>query len=217
MVLHEKITVERRDRMRKKYWIISISILTVTVALASIAVGSYSLFSQRILIVNHFVTGELKLDLFRTNLSWNELDDDGLLVEYEDNQEYKASELDNLFANSNSSKVIVPGIHYQSTMKLVNDGDIAFDYYIEIVLKGDANALASQLEVTYISGDVVHKNNLSEGLFLGSLENPLGKAITEEEINFSIKVEFIVSENNNDAKGSEVSFDFIVYAVQSTK
>lgn len=202
--------------MGKRYWVISISAVTLMVALTTLVMGSYSLFSQKIELTNHFVTGELKLDLYRTSLIWSELDENGLLITHVDDETYNVKDLNNLFETASHPKVIIPGVFYESQMMIVNRGNVRFNYYIEIILKGESNELAEQLEVTFMMNEQVIKNKLSNGLYLGTVNDPLGHAITDEEINFTIKVEFIKDANNNDAQALALDFDFIVYAVQST-
>lgn len=202
--------------MGKKFWIISISMATTMVALVVLVVGSYSLFTGDLKLKNHLEAGELKLELYRTGLTWNEINDEGFLEEYEDDELINVKDLENIFDSSTTnSKYFIPGSYYEANMRLVNAGDVAFDYYIEIILKGEVNKLSEQLEITFIMNDTVITKKLSEGLLLGSSAEPIGQSLTEGILDFKLKIEFINGNNNNEAQSLDADFDFIVYAVQS--
>ena len=108
-------------------------------------------------------------------------------------------------------------------MKITNDGDVAFGYYVKFVLSDETGKvsdqnLAKQLKVT-ITGDVTVTGVIADGLNLGDENNLISSVAVGESKSFSVKVEFIDDSKvqgveNNDAMAQNVYIDFIIVAVQ---
>lgn len=206
------------------YKVVGLSTFILVLCLLIISLGTYSLFSQTVFIDTHLKAGTLEVKLERTNLKYNELNDEGLLIEHE-NKEVKNftktnTLTDNIFDIS-PNNCIVPGNYFEATMLLTNNGDVAFNYWLSIKLKeGLDSNLKGQIKVTvitYINGNEVESvGYLKDGLEIGSESLPLDTVLVNESETFKVKVEFIHSSMNNSAMEEEVNFDLTVYAVQNT-
>jgi len=194
------------------------SSLMVMLCLAAVAVGTYALFSAEVTLTNHLKAGTLDVALRRTNLAATYLDEDGFLAEITAGEDVDFTQAtdQNVFGFSGTGTV-VPGSKYIADMEIVNKGDVAFAYWIEIVFDDALGlALADQIEIT-VTTDKSVSAKLSSGVTLGSDESPIGTlAATDESQSFSVSVEFLDLNDgsNNDAQGQNVSFDLVVHAVQ---
>lgn len=222
------------------------SVLMMVLSLALVASGTYALFSDQVKMTHHLQAGELDITLVRTNLTTKALDP---VTGY-----MKSSNKDDVpekdFSNPNGENVfgitdktlIVPLSSYAATMKITNNSDVAFGYWIEIKLNFEGeNALTDQelaalkldeqLKV-YIN-DVAQAVTLDQGLKVGSEGNPIGKlakaptfdADNNPSHNLKYFETFVVGvffedlddEINNLAQGQSLHFDLIVHAVQLTE
>ncbi|MBR2970906.1 MAG: hypothetical protein IKC48_03825 [Clostridia bacterium] len=194
------------------------SSLMVMMCLAAVAVGTYALFSAEVTLTNHLKAGTLDVMLRRTNLVATYLDEDGYLDEKTDGEDVDFTQAtnQNVFGFSGTGTV-VPGSKYTADMEIINNGDVAFAYWIEIVFDDTLGLeLADQIEIT-VTTDQSVSAKLSSGVTLGSETSPIGTlAATDESQAFSVSVEFLDLKDgsNNDAQGQEVSFDLVVHAVQ---
>jgi len=197
----------------KKTKVIIISCITILVCLSLIIVGTYALFSQTVNIENHLQAGTLKVKLERTDLIWVELNVDGYLEENQDStvKDFTSPTSENIFGIEDGV-LVVPGCYYEASMRLTNDGSVAFDYIVKIMLKSASNKLAEQIKVI-VDGDDANKKALSIG------ENTVSSGTidkTDASKAFTVKIVFEEDQYNNAAQNLTVDFDLVVEAIQRT-
>lgn len=194
-----------------------LALLTIAVCIALLVAGTYALFSADFPVTNHLAAGNLSATLVRDNLETVTLNAGGNLTSTTDGRDKDftnaSSENNNLFDLA-EGVCVAPGCRFTADMVLTNTGTVAFSYWIEVVLKSEANAFAAQLTVSVTSADVTAKEPLAEGITLGSEGEGLGVVIVGSSARFSLSVEFSDLENNNDAQDQMVEFDMIVHAIQ---
>ena len=201
------------------------SVLMLLLCVAMVAAGTYALFTDRVDLHNHLSAGTLERTLERTSLTkWNLDNTTGFFVKDENKTVIDFSDpgLRSIF-DIGERDLIVPLSEYTAEMRITNNSDVAFHYWIEIVFDDAADlAIADQLYVTLTSVNGKIEGYLSElGTGIGSEENPISTISTEKEKNFetftvSIKFDDLEDSVNNDAKSQSISFDLIVHAVQVT-
>lgn len=188
---------------------------------AMIVGGTFALWSDSAKVENHLTAGTLKVKLERISLTKTYLDNetgylvttapDTTIVNFTDTNTANA----NIFGIDDDEKV-VPCSEYEATLKLSNNGDVAFSYDVIIKLTSESNALAKQLKV-YIDDE--DKGTLNEYAMDGKAiiaTQTMAKNDAAKE--FTVKVEFINDNNvNNDAQAKEVKFDLLINAVQLTQ
>ena len=188
---------------------------------------SYALFTDEAKVENHLMkSGTLDITLTRTSLAYTQLTEEGYLdvITNDTDVDFTNPTPENIFGLSADHTQIAPGSYFDATLAIGNNGDVAFDYTVEIKFKGDdaraISELANQLKVTIADeqGNVVAEYKLSD---LNSNANCVVKQghmkATEEKQVFGVKVEFINDTAiNNNAKNQEAAFDLIVSAVQAT-
>lgn len=204
------------------------ALLYVCIALlltTSLAVGvSYALFTDSVEVQNHLEAGTLDVTLERTSLEYTFLNEEGYLVtKTEGALDLTEATKENVFGLDTTTTKIVPGSYFDAKLAIGNNGNVAFDYSVEIKLltKDEelANALAKQLKVTITDaeGKAVAEYMLSDLHGEANCEVKAGHMkANETKHNFGVKVEFVHHADNNDAKSQEVAFDLIVSAVQAT-
>ncbi len=222
--------------MGVKLRVILVAVVTMLLCVALIAFGTYALFTDQKKLVGHLQAGTLKIELWRTNLTYCSLGADG--YEYENNNpediNFTEATDRNLF-DLQSDTVIAPGCYYEATLEIRNAGTVAFAWWLEFKLSGEASKLSEQIEVTVTqcnqdgtelkdeSGAAVFQRNgrLSEGTIVGSETDPVGHfAISGNNLvaTFKVKIEFKNLDDdgsiNNLAQDAETAFDLIVNAVQ---
>ena len=218
-----------RHTNRKRVLLISCSVILL--CLSVIAGMTWALFSDTEDMNHHLKAGKLEITLLRKKLSGNALDPKtGYLVPLEDlfdNPKYLSQEKvftnssDNVFELTDTTKV-VPGSSYVADMQIVNNSDVAFVYWVEILYNKDKSndVFAEQVEVKVDTtiGKVGGEKRaiLNEGLYVGSETDPIGTLAKGESATFSVSVEFEtrVHAENNKAQGLDVDFDLVVHAVQ---
>ena len=213
---------------------ILLTVMTFVLCLALVAGGTYALFSDSVRLKNHLVAGELDITLTRTKLTATYLDDTtgylvGPKVTHPDPVDFTDPTGKSIFEIPTDS-VIVPGCSYNAEMKIENNSDVAFGYWIEIDPGVLANIdLAEQLMVSVTVGNVT-KSVMADKLggTLGSETEFLGTLIKGASQTFTVTLTFCddvaLDENdeplydfvNNDAMNDEFDFDIIVHAVQVT-
>lgn len=207
---------------RNGYSIVLMSSIILVLCLLVISLGTYSLFSQTVSVKTHLRAGVLETKLERINLKYNKLNSLGLLEDYEniDNVDFTntSSTNKNIFDLSNDV-LLVPGNYYEATMVLSNEGDVAFNYWLEIIVQEEVKtSLSQQIKIVVTTyqeeGEVEKTSFLNEGLLIGSELLPLDEVLVNEEKTFKVRIEFIHSDMNNSAMEEEVNFDLTVYAVQ---
>lgn len=195
--------------------ILALSCVIIMLCTTIIVGASYALFNETISVGNHLQAGNLDATLTRTNLKYAVLDTDGVLRTYEDGDDadFTGITTKNIFGLSGESK-IVPGSYFEAEMNLANKGTVAFDYAIEIKLLGEDNDLADQLQVTVVTA------NGTETLKLADIDGKLvvseGRMPMNQNLTFTVRVEFIDGQNNNAAQNQTCAFDLVVTAVQAT-
>lgn len=226
---------EERSTMGKKARAIMLAVITMLLCVSLIAFGTYALFTDSQTLTVHLNAATLDIGLVRTNLDYNSLADDG--YEYEhigENTEvvdFTEATTRNLFDVTDDT-LIAPGCWYEATLKIVNNGTVAFGWWLDVTLKGDVTELANQLEVTVTEcnpdgtvkdGGRTETQLLKDGTHIGSKDAPFGHfAIgTDNTVAvFKVKVMFKNLDTdgsvNNAAQNLKAGFDVVVNAVQDT-
>lgn len=201
--------------------IITISSFVLVLCLLIISLSTYALFSQSILVETHLQAGVLSAKLERTNLKYNDLNEEGLLVDLENEERIdftKTNQKENNIFGLSQNKYIVPGSYFEATMVLTNEGNVAFDYWLEINVKeGSDTSLLNQIKVTVstiVDEEIITITYLDNLIEIGSKLKPIDSVMNHESKTFIIKIEFVNNEDNNSAMEEEVNFDLTVYAVQ---
>lgn len=203
--------------MTKKRRSVLLSAVTFMLCLALVAGGTYALFSDQVTLTTHLKAGELDITLERTNLVTKALDNStGFLVDIIDEEDVDFSKptVRNVFDLEETDK-IVPGCSYDASMKITNNTDVAFAYWIEIIDRNYEDiVLGDQLVVT-IKADGYEKTvKVSEGMIVGNQSEPVAILAKGEYDNFNVVLEFLDLANNNAAQNQSLNFDIVVHAVQ---
>ncbi len=200
--------------------------LSIMLCMATVVVGTYALFTDKVTLNNHLQAGTLEISLVRTKLTKTELTADGYLetntVTTPTNFSSTNTTNENVFGITDGT-LVVPGSSYQADLKLTNDGSVAFTYLVELkIIEGGSTALADQLIITAGKSEAAATpkklSDVATGLiFDGELAAPTPE--TNTAVNFFVKVEFVndtETDANNAAKNGEVKFDIVVSAFQKT-
>lgn len=140
----------------------------------------------------------------------------GTMVAFTDNSTVDFSNMtsENLFG-IREGETVVPGCKFTATMELVNDGNFALDYWMEVrMTSGFDSALAQQLKVTLTVNGVEYSTIVGQPI--GGERAPLGQIAKGEKVTFTLSVEFVESKDNNAAQGQTVSFDLYVTTTQAS-
>ena len=199
---------------RKRALLVSGSIILL--CLTVITGMTLALFSDEEVVTNHLKAGDLDVTLVRTKLTSTYLTERGFLDTVTDDRDkdFTNGTDENLFALEGA--VIVPQSKYIAEMQVINNSDVAFGYWVEIIYTGSADIeLADQIEVTV---NTAESKRLNQGLLVGSETEPIGVLAVGEAGEFTVTVEFLDLANsiNNQAQGDDVTFDLVVHAVQYT-
>ena len=213
---------------------IGLAIVAIALEVALLIAGSYALFTDTITVSHHLQAGKLEATLTRKTLMGNQIDVNGYLADYEGekNVDFSAATSKNVF--DLEDVLIVPGMYREANMELTNGGDVAFSYWVEIVLQNPEDAkdvaLSEQLLVSVATENAGAGMSLTDKpiqndgkkITIGSKENPVGVVELSTSQTFSVKIEFkdygdAMDNVNNNAKNGELQFDMIVYAVQVVK
>lgn len=200
--------------------------LSIMLCMATVVVGTYALFTDKVTLNNHLQAGTLEISLVRTKLTKTELTADGYLKTNTDTETTDFSSTnttnENVFGITDGT-LVVPGSSYQADLKLTNGGSVAFTYLVELkIIEGGSTALADQLIITAGKSEAAATpkklSDVANGLiFDGELAAPTPE--TNTAVNFFVKVEFVndtETDANNAAKNGEVKFDIVVSAFQKT-
>lgn len=216
----------------KRVLLVSCSVILLCV---SIIVGmTYALFTDQVSVQNHLRAGTLDVTLKRTSLEYTLLNEDGylektVLTGQSNELDLTTSTDENVFGLSSDTTKIVPGSYFDATLVIGNNGDVAFDYSVEIKLlteNGDVitdvatiNELSKQLKV-YIKdadGNIVGEYMLSDLCGTNNCEIKVGHMKKNEtEHKFGVMVEFVDCADNNSAKAQKAVFDLVVTATQAS-
>ena len=213
---------------------IGLAIVAIALEVALLIAGSYALFTDTITVSHHLQAGKLEAMLTRKTLMGNQIDVNGYLADYEGekNVDFSAATSKNVF--DLEDVLIVPGMYREATMELSNGGDVAFSYWVEIVLQNPEAAkdvaFSDQLLVSVTTQNTGAGMSLTEQpiendgkkITIGSKENPVGVVELSTSQTFSVKIEFkdygdAMDNVNNNAKDGQLQFDMIVHAVQVVK
>ncbi len=200
-----------------------LSILTLCICTALVVGGTFALFTGEANVNNHLQAGNLKVGLYRTAYTENALNSDGYLVttvvQRQDNERNESDmnltdeETEWLFSVSNA----VPQSYYEADLDVVNEGSVAFDYGMRIVMtSGEETALADQIRITVTYGDGQTKSFILSTYAANDVN--LGILTTEQSDRFTVRAEFVDDNDeefvNNDAMDEAVKFYVQVYATQ---
>ena len=204
--------------MTKRKRSVLLSFVTLMLCSALVVGGSYALFSDQVTLTTHLKAGTLDITLERTDLVSRSLDySTGFLTDTHNPEvvDFSRPTERNVFDFGIADR-IVPGCRYAATMKITNNTDVAFAYWVQIINRdGDAEIFAEQLLITVTTkdGNVVD-GLVSDGLLVGSQANPIGVMAKTASEDFIITLEFLDLPSNNLAKSQSLNFDIVVHAVQ---
>ncbi len=213
-----------------------LAVITMLLCVTLIAFGTYALFTDSRELKVHLNAATLEIELLRTNLQYNSLENDGYEYPGANTETINFTEATdrNLF-DLNADTLIAPGCWYEATLQIKNKGTVAFVWWLDVTLNGEATKLSEQMQVTVTQCDndgnellnedgsyvMQRTSRLNEGTVIGSAENPIGHfAIGAEDTVavFKVKVEFLNLDNdgsiNNIAQNGNAVFDLTVNAVQ---
>lgn len=208
---------------RKRSILLAVVISVLCIAMA--AAGTYALFTDSVGVKNHLNSGTLDITLERTNLDkWYINPETGYFVNDSSNEIVNFSGTTNRNIYDMSSKeLIVPLSSYTAKMRITNNSDVAFHYWIEVKFDNSEDLqLADQLYVTVTSVNGEIKGYLSElSNMIGSQTAPISTVSIKEGENFeyftvSVYFDNLEDKVNNTAMAQSVAFDLIVHAVQVT-
>lgn len=208
----------------KKNKVLLLSCSVIMLCICIVAGMSYALFTHSISVGNHLQAGNLKAELWRTNLTYKILNDDGELAQTELTGRVDLSntstEDTNIFGLDASGIYIVPGSCFEAKMELKNAGNTAFDYDIYIVYEGatldEDAALAQQLQVTFTDAAGTSTSCQLSDLLSGGDPLQRAKLAKGRSTTFTVKIEFVNNDTiNNAAQDGSVKFDLIVRATQA--
>lgn len=197
---------------------ILLSIMTLMLCLALTASGTYALFTDEVTLKTHLQAGTMDITLIRTHLTAKELDDRTGFLKNTVNPEdvdFSSPTGRNVFDIS-PGKLVVPCCKYTADMQLINNTDVAYAYWIEIVLDDPSDEIfANQIEVSVKTPDSAEAR-LTRGLTVGSESDPIAVMAKGDSALFTVSVEFLDLATNNLAQDKSLNFDLKVYAVQVT-
>ena len=201
--------------------------LSIMLCMATVVVGTYALFTDKVTLNNHLQAGTLEISLVRTKLTKTELTERGYLEtselpDGENGKDFSNATNENVFGITDGT-LVVPGSSYQADLKLTNGGSVAFTYLVELkIIEGGSTALADQLIITAGKSEAAATSkklsDVANGLIFDG-ELAASTPETNTAVNFFVKVEFVndtETDANNAAKNGEVKFDIVVSAFQKT-
>ena len=221
-----------RGESRKRSLIVSGAV--VLLCLTVIVGMTFALFTDTQKVTNHLQAGDLKITLKRIELLKTTLDGNGYLYTPDKPdttvKNFTNPTDENVFnieydADGNAVEKFVPGSEYSAKMLIENNSDVAFGYWIEIVCTDgtEKEDLASQVKV-YVNGE---DETIANNLKVGDDKNFVGVVETGKSETFTVTVKFVdesysykdgkLTSKNDSAKGDDLKFDLIVYAIQQTK
>ena len=211
--------------------VLLVSASMVLLCLCIIVGATYALFTDSVTVHNHLQAGDLDLRFERTNLEYAVLKTDGTIEVVKETGVVDFTDTSIDFTNTNifginDERVIVPTSFVKADLRIANDGNVAFDYKVFLLLKdGISTDLAKQLLVTVSSGNnvLVSKKPLSEMATGEGYVILSGSTVkTTSEVVFTVHIEFAddvvdnTIDDNDLAQDQAVAFDLSVSAVQST-
>ena len=208
--------------MIKKKRTLLVSCAVILLCFCMIVGGTFALFTDSENAINHLKAGKLDAVLIRTNLEYSVLNNSGKLQTFTNTADVDFSQVttQNVFGLTDEVK-IVPGSYFDADLEIRNNGNVAFDYSVQIKLNDSSNtAISEQLKVTITKADgsVIEKmlSEMANGVEITTGEMLVGGAADA----FSVRVDFLNLDTdgsiNNAAQEQTAVFDLIVSAVQAT-
>lgn len=219
--------------MTKKHLkVLLLSIATLLCVVALVVAFTFALYSKSVEVgSNHLNAGKLDITLLREGYDWTHVNEEGFIDEVHNADPVDFSDSENNDKNIfgfEGNTWVAPGCTYAAHMALVNNGNVAFTYWIEIVLDDENETdnyeeLAKQLRITVTLDDgSEYSNAVYEGLTVGNGEDDKIPAVKLNQTSrFTVAVEFLndIDEgndfNNDEAQWQQVSFDLVVHATQA--
>ena len=213
--------------MTKRMKTLMLSGMTIVLCVMIMVAGSFALFTQNSKSTAHLIAGELNAKLERVALTTTKLNSKGYLVTEEEQTaqdtpvDFTGETTDNVFGLG-TDELVVPCTVLSATMKLSNDGDVAFGYYVAITAQdgNETTELAKQMKVTVTDAsgnELVPSQYLSDGLTLGGENDYFAVVETNQTATFTVTLTFENRTDNNKAQNAETVFDLLVYATQVTE
>jgi hypothetical protein len=196
------------------------AVITLVLCLSMIATGTYALFSTQVKLTNHLSAGQLNVTLTRTKLTALAIDTEtGYFIEKNETTPVPLTQAsnDNVFGMG-QGEIIAPKCYYTAELKLENKGDVAVDYWVEIIYTGSKTLdVAKQVKLTVV-GDKTESSYLCDASVLGSQSLPIGTLAINNSKKFTMTILFedLSNGDNNLAQAQDISFDLLVHVVQST-
>ena len=209
--------------MKRKIKMLFTMLLTVCLAAALLVTGTYALFTDTATVGTHLQAGKLEVTLIRDSYVKYAPNAQGLYetVTYNDDEDFTETSLEEKDLFDFTATKLVPGAHFTANMKITNNSDVAFGYYIEIVpATGNDPDFINQVKIEAITPLKTVGGLISNSYEIGSETNFIGEVLIGETQEFSIKVTFeniLTDGENNKAMSEKANFDIVVYAVQLIK
>ena len=158
------------------------------------------------------------MTLVRQQLISKNIDSNGNMRSVIDDsvKDFTSSTQDNIFGIGTDT-LLVPGSSFTAEMKIGNNGDVAFYYYVEVIFNSviSDSEFASMLKFSVESEGGVKKETLiKDGLTLGENDQGLGLVQVGASESFTVKLEYLDNDKNNNAENKVVIFDLLVHAEQ---
>lgn len=155
------------------------------------------------------VRGELDVSLMREGLKTRTLDANGLPVDSEDAVLTDFSKSENNVFGIDGNMLIGPGCYFSADMTIANKKPYVFEYWLEIIPEDGDSILGDQLELTVvIDNETFIKRTLNDKLDTKIFP----KVDSGKTAKFTVKLEYLSLENNDDTKNTTLAFDMIVHA-----
>lgn len=229
----------------KKTKALLLSTMTLMLCVVLISTATFALYTQSTTITHHLQAGRLELQLWRVGVAQCTMDEQGYLITktYSQNETTpsghsvlknftKGADGDNFFglksvdAAGKTINHLVPGAWFETTMKLVNNGDVAFRYSIEVHL-GQEAFTPELLKHTIMTVTPYDKdmNEIAGKSVSYSLEKWIGQndapfwgvfAKNDSEQYVKVRISFEDVDGVSGFEGSGVNFDLVVKAEQLT-
>lgn len=197
--------------MSKRARTLVMSFISMILSIAVLAGGTYALFSTSVTIKGHLQAGNMAMKLTRLTLNGQSAVKDFTNTD------------DNLFyADGDDAAIIVPGGTIDATLKLehATNSTVAFNYYVELVIKGSNvaadTALSSALEMTLKTGTGANETvKTATKNSAGNLTTYGNQIAVAKGASSEFKVTIVLPEAAVSAvMGGEVLIDLIVHAEQ---
>ena len=205
-------------QMSKATRALLVSCAVIIVCMSLIVGVTYALFTDRVQLVTHLKAGNLNVEMQRSSLTYYVINEEGKLVEQTDKTpiDFSTATSKNVFGlPEGKTLTIVPQSFIQANLQLVNKGNVAFKYKVSITNASELNALSDQVKITVKCGDKEITKSISQIVNAGGvLVSDIAMAGNEEMQNISVRITFVDSKDNNDAKQLETKFDLIIEATQ---